>query len=87
MGDSTDPAKQQYFIFSVIIAIFLALFINFFFVNYLEGTLFYGFPISLEETSGITAFFYRVINSIVYGLVLSVPVYYGIMWLASKSRY
>lgn len=85
--DSTDPIKKQYFLFSIVVSVILSLIINFLMVDFLKGSLFYGFPFDLSEASGVGAFFFRVLNSLVYSVVLVVPVYYGFWWLANRSRY
>jgi hypothetical protein len=80
-----DPAKQQYIIFSGVIGLILALVINFFFVDLLQNSFLYGFPISLSGTSGIGMFLARVINSVVIGLIMTPLVYFTIRWLQTRQ--
>ncbi|BCX14311.1 MAG: hypothetical protein KatS3mg085_843 [Candidatus Dojkabacteria bacterium] len=81
----TDPAKRQYYIFSLVVAIILSFIINFVVIETLKGSLFYGFPLSLNGVTGFVAFIYKLINTIIYSLLLSVAVYYGIMWLINRG--
>jgi len=81
---SSDPAKKQYFIFSLIIAILFSFFINYFVAGSLEGPVIGGFPIEVHNASGLTGFLYRLVNTLITGIFLSVPVYYGVMWLQNK---
>lgn len=85
--DSSDPIKKQYFIFSIVVSVILSLLINFLMVDFLKGSFFYGFPFDLTDASDIASFFYRVLNSLAYSVVLVVPLYYGFWWLANKLRY
>lgn len=83
---STDEAKKQYFIFSIIITLILSFIINFFLSGSLNGPIVSGFPFSVVGIEGFTSIFYRLINTIVMTLLLVVPVYYGLMWLITRGN-
>ena len=85
MFDNIDPAKKQYFIFCAIVSIILSGIVNFFFIDILKGSFAYGFPIGLTGLVGIGAFFARLINSIVLGLILTPMLYYFIQWLQHRG--
>lgn len=80
-----DPAKRQYLIFAVVIAIILSGIINFMFVDLVKGSILYGFPINLANTSGIGMFLARLVDSIVMGLFLTPLLYYGINWYLRRA--
>lgn len=80
-----DPVTRQYIIFSAIVSFILSFFINFFIVNLLQNSfILYGFPLSLQGIEGFTNFIYRVINTIVVGVILIIPVYLLLNWLKTR---
>jgi hypothetical protein len=81
----TDPARKQYYIFSLVLSLILSFIINFVLVDSLKGSLFYGFPLGLENVSGLVSFIYRLVNTLIYSLFLSVAIYYGIMKLINRG--
>lgn len=80
-----DEAKKQYFIFAIIVTVVVSLVINFFLYGNVQGPVIGGFPLTVAGVEGITAFLYRIINTVVTSLILVVPVYYGIMWLVTRG--
>ncbi len=87
MDQGIDPAKKQYYMFSLVIALAVSILLNFVFIGLLKGSLLYGFPIGLGEASGFSAFFIKLLNTLIYTAILSVPVYFGIMWLINRRTY
>lgn len=85
--EDIDPAKKQYFMFSVIIAILLSFLINFVLLNMAMGPFFSGFPVALAELEGISYFFGQIVNTLVIAGFLSIPIYYGFMWLINRGGY
>ncbi len=83
--DEINPAVKQYLIFSAVIAVIVSIIVNFMLIESLKGTPFYGFPINLTGTEGITMFFYRIINTLIEGLLLIIPVYLIIQWLMTRG--
>ncbi|MCS7317415.1 MAG: hypothetical protein NZZ41_03720 [Candidatus Dojkabacteria bacterium] len=83
--DGIDPVTKQYLIFSTIISMIISFFFNFFLVNFLENSfILYGFPLGLKGTTGLINLFYRLINTLVVGLLLIVPMYLFLNWIKSK---
>lgn len=79
-----NPATKQYIIFSAIISFILSFLLNFFFFNLTKGSLFTGFPISLDGKEGFTEFFLRSVNTGIFTVALIIPVYLGIQWLLTR---
>ena len=79
-----DPAKQQYWIFSAIVAVILSLIINFAFLSLFPGTIIYGFPFNYGDSVGIGNFLIKIIDSVILGAILAPGVYYFLNWLQHK---
>ncbi len=82
-----DPAKKQYLIFSAILALIISFILNFFFFGLLQGPIISGFPFNVTEATGVTAFFSRLVNTIVLGGFLTIPIYYFLQWLQNRGGY
>ena len=85
MFDDINPAVKQYLIFSAVIAVIVSLIVNFSLIESLKGTPFYGFPVSLAGTEGFINLVYRLINTLIEGLLLIIPVYLIIQWLMTRG--
>jgi len=83
--DSIDPAKKQYWIFSLIVALILSVILNFFFLNLFKGTVIYGFPINYGDSEGIVNFLIKLVDSAVIGAILTPGVYYCLQWLQHRN--
>lgn len=83
--ESVDPAKKQYFIFSLVIAFIISIFYNFVLINITEGSAIYGFPMSLVDLEGANLVLARTVNTVIIGTLLSIPVYMGLMWLQTRG--
>jgi hypothetical protein len=82
--DGMDPAKRQYLIFSFIITLLIAIVINFMFTNLLQGTFITGFPIQVGDASGAEEFGIKVMNTIIFTVLLTFPMYLFIMWFINR---
>ena len=71
-----NPATKQYLIFSFIVGILLSIIINFVLIDIIKGTFLYGFPISLNGVDGFLNFLFRVINTLLIGTFLVIPMFY-----------
>jgi hypothetical protein len=81
-----NPAVKQYLIFSAVIATIVSAIVNFALIESLKGTPFYGFPINLTGAAGIAEFFSRIINTLIEGALLIIPVYLIIQWLMRRGQ-
>jgi hypothetical protein len=81
----TDPGKRQYVIFAFILATLFGGLLSFFFADLLEGPLISGFPVSITELTGVSKFLAQSFNTIVLGILLTIPAYYLLSWLNRKS--
>jgi asparagine N-glycosylation enzyme membrane subunit Stt3 len=80
-----DSAKKQYWIFAAILALIASIFLNFTIIGSAAGPFVEGFPISVYQAEGGGVFFSRLINSVVMGLLLVVPMYYLLNWIFKKA--
>ncbi len=80
-----NPATKQYLIFSLIISFILSIILNFFFFSLTEGSIFTGFPLSLEGKEGFANFLIKSINTGIFTIVLIVPVFLGIQWFLKRK--
>jgi len=83
--DGIDPAVKQYLIFSFVIGIIVGVLVNFLLIEGVKGSFAYGFPIVLNGVEGIANFLYRVINTVVLGGLLTIPIYLGLKWLQTRG--
>lgn len=81
----TDPGKRQYLIFAGILALMVSGIISFFFSGILEGPFISGFPIAISTLEGIARFMAQLVNTVVLGAMLTVPMYYLLSWLNQKA--
>lgn len=82
--DSIDPAKKQYWIFSAIVAVIIALILNFAFLSLFPGTIIYGFPFNYGDAEGISLFLIKIVDSAILGAILTPGVYYFLNWLQHR---
>lgn len=80
----SDPAKKQYFMFSIIVSIILMLGLNYLLPGVVDAMSTFGYPLSTADAAGAGKFLIQSFNGISMGLMLSVPMYYIIFWLLSK---
>jgi hypothetical protein len=80
-----SSVRKQYLIFSGIIALILSFILNFALFELFSGTFLHGFPINIDELTGIKELLARLFNSIFTGALLIAPVYYFLMWLQNRS--
>ncbi|MEO6728639.1 MAG: hypothetical protein ABIM99_01830 [Candidatus Dojkabacteria bacterium] len=80
-----DPAVKQYLIFSLVIGVIAGVLINFILIEGVKGSFAYGFPIVLNGVEGIANFLYRIINSLILGALLTIPIYLGLKYLQTRS--
>ncbi|MEP7103767.1 MAG: hypothetical protein ABI721_03600 [Candidatus Dojkabacteria bacterium] len=80
-----DPAVKQYIVFSFVISLILGVLVNFILIEGVKGTFAYGFPINLNAVEGVLNFVYRVINTLILGALLTVPVYLGLKYLQTRQ--
>lgn len=83
--DNIDPAVKQYIIFSLVISLIIGVLVNFVLIEGVKGSFAYGFPIVLNGVEGVLNFVYRIVNTVILGLLLTVPVYFGIKWLQTRG--
>jgi len=79
-----DPATKQYVIFSAIISLIISFILSFILPDLLKGSIFYGFPISLSNSSGLGEIFLKTINTLILTFFLTFLVYYALMWYLRK---
>jgi hypothetical protein len=84
MLDDIDPSVKQYMVFSFVVAMIVSFVINFTLMEGVRGTFAYGFPINLNEIEGIASFFARIVNTLVMGLFLTIPMYFVFKWLRER---
>lgn len=82
---STDEARKQYFMFAVLISVIVSFFLNFTLIGSLPGPFVSGFPLNAYDAVGSGLFFVRIINSLTLGALLSVPMYYLLNWVLTRS--
>jgi hypothetical protein len=70
-----DPAKQQYLILSAIISFIISFILNFPLNDFIQAANAFGFPFSTANSSGIASLFIQLINTVVMGGFLIVPMY------------
>ena len=59
--------------------------LNFFFAGLLNVAFVSGFPINVVEATGFADLVARVVNTVVIGALLAVPMYYFLFWLQDKG--
>jgi hypothetical protein len=79
-----DPTKQQYIIFAAIVSLIVAIFLNFTVIGAIPGLFVQGFPLNAFGATGVGLFFIRIVNSLVMGALLVVPMYYFLQWILKK---
>lgn len=84
--DGIDPAVKQYLIFSFVIGIIVGVLVNFILIEGVKGSFAYGFPIVLNGVEGFANFLDRVINSLVLGALLTIPIYLGLKYIQTGGR-
>ena len=84
--DNVDSVTKQYILFSLVIGFILSFILNFIIIDIFKGTLIYGFPLGLSGVEGITSLIFKLINTIVLGLIIAIPVYMTIMYFLKRQR-
>ncbi len=79
-----DQITRQYILFSFTIAVGISFVFNFFVIELVRGTPLYGFPLGLGETVGFINMLFKFTNTIIVAAFVTVPVYYGLMWLQRR---
>lgn len=79
-----DPAKKDYWIFSLVVAMILSAIVNFGFFGRISGPIVGGFPIDIVKAEGLGRLVGQVINSIVVGVLMTPVVYYTLDWLRNR---